>query len=135
MVVDLGVGLEGTTEDELPEAILGQARFDRVDLDSAVPLLAASVGSSGATSVAQGSTSSGNSSIFSFGWGNSASTEAPPQIVAPASGAVMMEGAQVSAPFASDMFKETPAQKLRHALAVDRSASSTITSVTLTVEK
>jgi len=41
MVVDLGVGLEGTTEDELPEAILGQARFNRVDLDSGAPLLTA----------------------------------------------------------------------------------------------
>jgi len=79
MVVDLGVGLEGTTEDELPEAILGQARFDRVDLDSAVPLLGAGVGSSGARSVAQGSTSSG--SIFSFGWGSSVSTAAPQQTV------------------------------------------------------
>lgn len=38
IVVDLGVGIEGTQEDELPEAILCQARFDRCDLDGGAPI-------------------------------------------------------------------------------------------------
>lgn len=38
MVVDLGVSIQGEREDELPEAILCQTRFARVDLDSAVPI-------------------------------------------------------------------------------------------------
>lgn len=38
MIVDLGVGIEGTREDELPEAILCQTRFDHVDLDGGVPI-------------------------------------------------------------------------------------------------
>ena len=38
MVVDLGIGIEGMKSDELPEAILCETRFDRVDLDSAAPL-------------------------------------------------------------------------------------------------
>lgn len=35
MVVDLGITVQGETEDELPEVILCQARFDHVDLESA----------------------------------------------------------------------------------------------------
>jgi hypothetical protein len=38
MVVDLGVGIEGTQEDELPEAILAETRFDHVGLEGAEPL-------------------------------------------------------------------------------------------------
>lgn len=38
MIVDLGVGIEGTREDELPEAILCQTRFDHVDLDDGAPI-------------------------------------------------------------------------------------------------
>lgn len=38
MVVDLGIGIEGIQEDELPEAILCETRFDHVDLDSAAML-------------------------------------------------------------------------------------------------
>lgn len=39
MVVDLGFTLEGETEEELPEVILCQARFDHVDLEAAHPIL------------------------------------------------------------------------------------------------
>ena len=38
MVVDLGIGIEGMREDELPEAILAQTRFHYVDLDRAAPI-------------------------------------------------------------------------------------------------
>jgi hypothetical protein len=38
MVVDLGIAIEGRHEMELPEAILCQTRFARVDLDSAEPV-------------------------------------------------------------------------------------------------
>jgi hypothetical protein len=38
MVVDLGIAIQGETEDELPEVILCQTRFSRVDLESAVPV-------------------------------------------------------------------------------------------------
>jgi hypothetical protein len=44
MVVDLGIGIEGTREDELPEAILCQTRYDRVDLDGGAALLASTTG-------------------------------------------------------------------------------------------
>lgn len=37
--MDLGITLEGETEEELPEVILCQARFDHVDLESATPIL------------------------------------------------------------------------------------------------
>lgn len=36
MVVDLGVSIQGENEDELPEAVLCQTRFSRVDLEAAV---------------------------------------------------------------------------------------------------
>lgn len=36
MVVDLGITIQGEDDDELPEVILCQSRYDRVDLDSAV---------------------------------------------------------------------------------------------------
>ncbi len=36
MVVDLGITIQGEDEDELPEAILCQTRFDKVDIDAAV---------------------------------------------------------------------------------------------------
>eukprot|EP01032_Pedospumella_encystans_P008182 gene8182-9741_t len=132
MVVDLGVSLEGTTEDELPEAILGQARFDRVDLDSAVPLVrsagtAANASSSGARSASSGS-------IFSFGWGGSSSTEVL-QAVSASSVAVVEESVEVGALLSSDIFNETPAQKLRCALAAGVSASSRVISDISTVEK
>ena len=38
MVVDVGITLQGDSEDELPEQILCQARFDHVDLNAAVPV-------------------------------------------------------------------------------------------------
>jgi hypothetical protein len=38
MVVDLGIAIEGQKEEELPEVILCQARFDHVDLENATPL-------------------------------------------------------------------------------------------------
>jgi hypothetical protein len=39
MVVDLGFTIQGETEEELPEAILCQARFEKVDLESAIRLM------------------------------------------------------------------------------------------------
>ena len=42
MVVDLGIGIEGMREDELPEAILAQTRFHYVDLDRAAPIRSSS---------------------------------------------------------------------------------------------
>ena len=38
MVVDLGVCVQGEDEEELPEVIMCQTRFNRVDLESAVPV-------------------------------------------------------------------------------------------------
>lgn len=38
LVVDLAVVLEGKTEEELPEALLGTVRLDRLDLSTAVYL-------------------------------------------------------------------------------------------------
>lgn len=35
MVVDLGITIQGESEEELPEVILCQARFDHVDLEAA----------------------------------------------------------------------------------------------------
>ncbi len=35
MVVDLGITVQGEEEAELPEVVLCQTRYDRVDLDSA----------------------------------------------------------------------------------------------------
>ena len=121
MVVDLGVGLEGTTEDELPEAILGQARFDRVDLDSAVPLFRSAGTTANASSSGARNASSG--SIFSFGWGSSSSTEVPQAVTTSSSVAVVEESAEIRALLTGDIFSDTPAQKLRCALTAGTSAS------------
>ena len=50
MVVDLGVGIEGTVEDELPEALLCQTRYDRVDLDGGARLVVGAYQSSARSS-------------------------------------------------------------------------------------
>jgi hypothetical protein len=38
LIVDLGITIQGETDDELPEQVLCQTRYDKVDLDSAVPV-------------------------------------------------------------------------------------------------
>lgn len=118
MVIDLGVGIEGIQEDELPEAILCQARFDRVDLDGAAPL---------STEVSAASTSS---SIFSFDYFSSpAETTTSDSDSAKASAEVdaVIDFSKLSI---KEALYDAPAQKLRRALAVEAP-----TSVVLPVDK
>ena len=121
MVIDLGVGIEGIEEDELPEAILCQARFDRVDLDGAAPL---------STEMSAASTSS--SSIFSFDYFSTPAAAG----TAPSNGDSAKASAELDAviDFSKMSIKEAlydaPAQKLRRALAAEAP-----TSVALQVEK
>ena len=56
MVVDLGVGIEGTVEDELPEALLCQTRYDKVDLDGGARLVVGAHQSSSSASTSTGAT-------------------------------------------------------------------------------
>lgn len=37
--MDIGITIQGEGEDELPEVVLCQNRFQNVDLDAAVPVL------------------------------------------------------------------------------------------------
>jgi hypothetical protein len=99
MVVDLGVGIEGFQEDELPEAILCQARFDRVDLDMGSALIGDCA-----------SASHSAKTMFSEYMASLESAKSP-------------EGAQ-SGITAVDSLKDIPAQKLRRALGLDVKAST-----------
>ena len=38
MVVDLGITIQGESEEELPEVMLCQTRFDHIDMQVALPI-------------------------------------------------------------------------------------------------
>ena len=59
--MDLGITLQGESEEELPEVILCQARFDCVDLEAGVPVgdIAASTGGGTGSGSKHGKTGKG----------------------------------------------------------------------------
>lgn len=85
MVVDLAVAIEGTALDELPEALLGQTRFDHVDLTKATPINSNTSISCGSNSdKGYNSSSNGDSNNNSSSSGSSKIEIPPPPPSTPA---------------------------------------------------
>lgn len=118
MVVDLGVGIEGIQEDELPEAILCQARFDHVDLDGGAPIPAHMVAPAAAVGAGAG-----------YGTGAGAAKAGGDACVA--TGTVFRgragSGSSISSVHGTHKHAaETPAQKIERALRESKQATNAL---------